>query len=626
VRDLKPADSRPGDPSKAAGAPVTALDPARWSRLRDAASPEELASGWLPLQAELIGDAVRGVVVAGPPEEGPFQPLARWPDSDPGSALLSSASEVAMAERRGVVKSTRGSEGSDEPGTEAMAYPILVDDELCGVAALELRKRAPADLRAAMRQLQWGLAWLEVLVRRRGFASPDRLVTVLELVAVALEHSRLHASATATATELATHFRCDRVAIGFRKGEHTEVAALSHSAGFGEKTNLIRAIGAAMDEAGDQQATLVYPPPEDAPPRVVRAHEELARQHGSAAVCTIPLANEGSLVGGLTLERSAGPLFESREVELVEHAGALLGPLLEIKRRDDRWVLAKLRDSARAQLEKLTGPRHAGLKLALPALALLLLVLTLAEGSYRVTADATLEGTVQRVVTAPIDGYIAEQHVRAGDLVSEGQLLAALDDRDLGLERMRWESERNRRLREYTQALAERNRAQVRILSAQLEQAEAQLELIEEQLARTRIVAPFDGAVVKGDLSQHLSAPVGRGDVLFEVAPLEGYRVVLEVDEREITQIAVGQAGHLALTGLAGETLPLTVEKMTPVATAEQGRNFFRVEARLEESPQVLRPGMQGVGKIQIGPRRLLWIYTHKLVHWWRMWVWSWWP
>ena len=43
------------------------------------------------------------------------------------------------------------------------------------------------------------------------------------------------------------------------------------------------------------------------------------------------------------------------------------------------------------------------------------------------------------------------------------------------------------------------------------------MPLIDAQLSRTRIVAPFDAIVVKGDLSQSLGAPVERGNVLFEL-------------------------------------------------------------------------------------------------------------
>ena len=68
--------------------------------------------------------------------------------------------------------------------------------------------------------------------------------------------------------------------------------------------------------------------------------------------------------------------------------------------------------------------------------------------------------------------------------------------------------------------------------------------------ARTRLSAPLDGLVVSGDLSQSLGAPLERGDVLFEVGPLDGYRIMLEVDEREVAQVRPGQQGDLALSGL----------------------------------------------------------------------------
>ena len=63
-----------------------------------------------------------------------------------------------------------------------------------------------------------------------------------------------------------------------------------------------------------------------------------------------------------------------------------------------------------------------------------------------------------------------------------------------------------------------------------MKQIDAQLELIDAQLARMRLTAPFSGVVVSGDLSQSLGSPVEHGQVLFEVAPLDAYRVILEVE------------------------------------------------------------------------------------------------
>jgi multidrug efflux pump subunit AcrA (membrane-fusion protein) len=160
-------------------------------------------------------------------------------------------------------------------------------------------------------------------------------------------------------------------------------------------------------------------------------------------------------------------------------------------------------------------------------------------------------------------------------------------------------------------------------LSAQVDQADAQIRLLEDQLARTRIVAPFTGVVVTGDLSQSLSAPVERGEVLFEIAPLDSYRVILRVDERDITSVRVGQRGQLALAGMPSTLLEMEVEKVTPVSVASEGNNFFEIEARLLDSNDLLRPGMEGVGKVVVGPRRLGWIYTQKLVHWFRTMAWK---
>ena len=118
-----------------------------------------------------------------------------------------------------------------------------------------------------------------------------------------------------------------------------------------------------------------------------------------------------------------------------------------------------------------------------------------------------------------------------------------------------------------------------------------------------------------------------EGKVLFEVAPLDSYRIVLQVDERDIGPLAVGQQGHLLLSALPDESLSFAVEKITPVSTPKDGRNFFRVEARLATPSAQLRPAMEGVGKIEIDRRRLVWdLGAREAVDWVRLKLWAWLP
>jgi RND family efflux transporter MFP subunit len=600
----------------------------QWSTLRDSYDPKAFSAAWLKVQSKVIGDeALKAAVVFGTPDHGPFEPTAIWPTGSLGSPMLVATLEEAITQRESIIKHAKRAAENKAPQSHVVAAPLIVDGQICGAAAFEVSHVDDDRLQVIVGQLAWGVGWLEVNIRRNKFTSSDRLVTVLELVATSLHHQNFVAAATAVATELATLLGCERATLGFIKGRHTQLCALSHTATVGKKANLIRSIEAVMDEAIDQHTTVVYPPNDANSIQVTRAHEALAKEEGSGVLCTIPLTEGDQFLGALLLERSEGEPFDKATVELCEHAASLIGPLLEAKRKDDRWIGKKVGESAASQLRKLFGPKHMGLKFAVLLFLLVVVFFSLAEGDYRVTAEARLEGTIQRSIAVPIAGYIVDAEARAGDVVKQGDLLFTLDDRDLRLERLKWKGQKLKSQREYSEAQADYNRAKAQIITAQISQADAEIALLDEQIQRTRIVAPFDSFIVSGDLSQSLGAPVERGDVLFELAPLDSYRVILDVDERDIVDLVENQPGKLVLTSAPEEALIITVEKITPLSSAEEGRNYFRVEARLDsEVTPLFRPGMEGVAKVYIEERKLIWIWTYKVTHWIRMFFWSWWP
>ena len=50
------------------------------------------------------------------------------------------------------------------------------------------------------------------------------------------------------------------------------------------------------------------------------------------------------------------------------------------------------------------------------------------------------------------------------------------------------------------------------------------------------------------------------------------------------------------------------------------------IRDRLEDEGARLRPGVEGVGKIDVGERRLLWIGVHDIIDWLRLKLWAWTP
>jgi len=208
--------------------------------------------------------------------------------------------------------------------------------------------------------------------------------------------------------------------------------------------------------------------------------------------------------------------------------------------------------------------------------------------------------------------------------VHQGDLMASLDDVELQLEQNKHNGQLQKLRREYRDALSSGDMVKIRVLSAQLDQEKAELTLIQQQLLKTNLTAPFDGVIIEGDLSQMLGSPVDRGNTLFKIAPLKDYRIILKVNERLISYISPNQTGTLVLPSMPDHQFPLTIQKITAVAKAENGENIFRVEASLDNTQDLLRPGMEGIAKVNAGQKRLLWIWSHGLIDWLRLTFWSW--
>ena len=608
-----------------ASAQVSFLEKALWKQFKRSKRPEDYLQAWLALQCRMIAGSTRALVVLGESDSGPFIPAAFWPNENSVSNEFSSITEFALKKRRGVVRGDR-----DNSETRIVAYPMIFDERLYGAIAVEVNNSISSQLHEVVQQMKWGISWVEVLLHRQHKQQDENQLeqakSALHFVAEIIVHDKFRAACDAVVTQLATKLNCNQVAIGFVRRSRASVVSLSHTAQFGKRMNLVRDLGAAMDEAIDQQRIVLYPLPKDGEYFITQVHEKLAHSHEVGSILTVPLNVNDELIGAIILERPHDQPFDQKSIELCDCIAAVIGPVLEEKRNNDRWIIYKILDSVSLQLKRMFGPHYLGRKLLASLLVFLVIFFYFATGNYQVTAPSTLEGIVQRAVVAPFDGYIATENARAGGLVKKNELLATLDERDLVLEQLRWTATRSQRSTEYNRALSQQERADTNIIKAQIEQAEAQVALLNEQIERTKLIAPFDGIVVFGDLSQKIGASVRRGEELFKIAPLNSYRVILKVDESDIAEIQVGQSGQLIVSSLPEDALQYKIRRITPVTEAEDGRNFFRVEAELLDSNERLRPGMQGVAKTDIDSRRLIWIWTHKLLNWLRITFWTWLP
>ncbi len=597
-------------------AEVSVLEQALWSRFSEDRGLRDFARVWLALQIRQLGRVERAVVVLD--TDGGMTPVANWPKDSWTGQDLADAVEEALETERDVVIAGR-----------IVAKPLVVDGEVMGAAAFAFPGTV-ADAGAAIRTVQWGAGWLNAAIRRDLSLSDRRerakQAAVLDVLGAALDVNSLDAAALAAATQLARRLDCEQVAIGILKRQRVRIIAVSDVADFRMDTSYSERLAQAMAEATDQEGTVLYPRREGMAYAVNTLHAELHRLRADGDLLTVPLFVGARVFGALHLEKARGGRFDDLDLLIAEATASALAPILREKRLADRSALTVAGAGLWRQTARLLGPGYIGRKIALIALAAVVAFFAVAKGNYRVPAQAEVQGQVVRSLVAPYDGHVSEQFARAGDVVRAGAPLASLDERDLQIELIRWRTDLSRFQGEYDRALAERDAAAARIALSEIEQARAKASLVELQIARASLLAPFDAVVIDGDLSQSIGRAVRRGEELFQLAPLDSYRVEMMVEDTQLDDVSVGQEGRIVLSSLPDRDFPVEIVRITPRLEASDGRNVAVVEGRMVETSGQIRPGMRGVAKIDVEERLLIRIWAQPIIDWLRLALWRWTP
>ncbi|KKL71003.1 hypothetical protein LCGC14_2099250, partial [marine sediment metagenome] len=372
---------------------------------------------------------------------------------------------------------------------------------------------------------------------------------------------------------------------------------------------------------------VLYPSPEDAT-YVSRAAGELAGRHGPAVIASLPLRRAGEVVAVLLVEREPDKGFTIEELESLRLTCDLCTPRLVDLYKNDRWVGARAAAGLRTGLAAVIGPKHTWWKVAAIAVCAILAFLIFFKGNYRADASFTLQAVQRQVIPAPFDGYLKTVHVRPGDSVVAGEtVLATLDTAELREQLGSAKAERHRSLIQAAAAMAENKTVEEQIARTDADKADASIRLLERRINQARIVSEIAGIVIVGDLERQIGAPVKIGDILFEVAPLKELRAELSVTEDQIADVlkvadASDPEGELATAGYPDIRVGFVVERINPVAEVVDQKNVFKIRVRLAKVPSWMRPGMEGVAKINLGKRSYGYLLTRKLINWIRMKLW----
>ncbi|MCL2646753.1 MAG: HlyD family efflux transporter periplasmic adaptor subunit [Phycisphaerales bacterium] len=487
----------------------------------------------------------------------------------------------------------------------------------------------------------------------------ERLKASFEILAAVNAPARFLASAMALCNELASRYKAERVGIGFLKGRYIRLKALSHTEKITRHMQLVQDIESAMEECLDQDVEVIVPATKEAS-YVYRATNTLSLHHGQNAICSLPLrrkvalakkadrAFESDVVAVLTLERTLDKPFTLEEIETLRLTSDLFTARLVDLYEQDRWLGSKLLRESRKAAAWVVGPKNTWPKVAAIAVCALLAFAIFVPGTHKVEAPFTLEAIERQILSAPVEAPLLSVGATAGDYVvtestaaqidamnaasplipmlpfrKPATVLAKLDTYQLEKTLLRAQSEQQSYIRQAMNYRAQGKEADAQTADAQAKHAQADADLYASQIEQATIKAPLDGIVLSGDLKTKIGAPIKLGDELFQVGQHQ-IRAELSVPEDQIAYISVNQTGKLAATSFPDQKIDFTVERVFPVAVVSGGHNVFKVRALInsKNAKSWMKPGVEGIAKVEVDKAKYGWIWTHRLVNWIRMKLW----
>jgi membrane fusion protein, multidrug efflux system len=208
-------------------------------------------------------------------------------------------------------------------------------------------------------------------------------------------------------------------------------------------------------------------------------------------------------------------------------------------------------------------------------------------------AVGTIEAIEGVTIVSEIDASVISLPFNEGSFIKKGDLIAQLDDSQLSAEVNRTEALFTQSQSAYKRikTIVDQNAGTQQDLDdalANLKVAEANYQLAKARLAKTRIVAPFDGII--GTRKVSAGAFLRTGQEITELANLNEIRISFSAPERYLAQLKRDAKVIVSSTVFPDYQVAGKIIAIEPILDSET-RNV-NVVARVQNPGQKFRPGM----------------------------------
>ncbi len=208
------------------------------------------------------------------------------------------------------------------------------------------------------------------------------------------------------------------------------------------------------------------------------------------------------------------------------------------------------------------------------------------------------------VVSAPIDGVIADVLVHPNQMVTVGAPLFRYKDTSLRNQFLVAEKQLTVARADQSQSIQAgfgdpQRKAEVPLKEAEVDLRQTELNYAKEMLDQVEVVAQKDGLLLYSDRSDWIGRPVTVGERIMEVADPKQIELRIDLPVADAIVLKEGADALIFLNALALESFPATIVHASYHAEVLPGDVLaYRVTAQLAVPDPRIRIGWQGTAKV----------------------------
>lgn len=349
------------------------------------------------------------------------------------------------------------------------------------------------------------------------------------------------------------------------------------------------------------------------------AFGDYMERSGVRSMCLIPLQDEEGRLGAFYMESSSPGFLGESGLEAAELLANQVSVALRNAELYSQVPLIGFLQPVAAWRKRLAGMSRRSLLTRYGLPALIFLAVALFPWKQRTSApEAELLPASRMPLRATVGGLVTQVLVEEGDQLAQGQVLAVLRDDELSISLGEAQANHATAVRTAASARARGDVSGTRMAEITADELAGRLALLTDQLERTQLRAPVAGVVLTMRPWERVGEWLDAGETFVVLGRTDDLELEALVPQRHIDRVRVGQQVRLKVEARPEHTFVGEVTEIAPQAEGGDGdaEPTFVVRAGIDNSRELLRPGMQARAKI-VGDRRPLgWIIIRPLVEW----------